>query len=445
MNAPIRLVALLLVALLLGPAPARADLASHFGMNPRTMGLGGAYAAVSDDLASLYYNPAGLVQLQGISVSTGLLLGMPLLGEDGVTLDNEDETSFYLHVGVPLSGKLKNHLALGVTLNMPFSRNLSGKLYKKDEPYFVSYTSAVQLMQFRAGAAFRIPWEPLSFLSFGAAVQVLASVSGGVGLYVPLQSGGEEGAADPDSRLEAWIDLEVPTRVFFTGGVMAELGEHLRLGLTYRSKQEVEMILPVVITARIAASESLNITIPVDGEARFKPKYYPQQLSLGASYRRGDWLVALDLTWIDYSSYVIPYASVYLNVEELKKDPGLQLLIGDDGEILDPHAPDVRWSDMVVPRLGVEYSPLSWLTTRVGYFFERSPLRGTDLPIYDCDKHGLALGARASLLRPWDLVPGMLNIDLTLQDIWYVSRTVLGSEVGGHVLALSLGVEVVFM
>lgn len=424
------------------PAVCRADLASHFGINARSQGMGGAYVGVAEDLAALYYDPAGLVQLKGLSVSAGVLVGVPLLGEQGTRLDMPEETSFYLHVGIPLSGKLKDHLALGVSLNMPWGKNLAGRLYPKDDPYFVAYTSAVQLMDFRAGAAVRIPWEPLSWLSLGAALQVLASVSGAVSLYVPLQSGSEP---DPDSQLEAWIDLDVPTSVFFTAGAMAELGEHWRIGLTYRSRQSVEMVLPVTITARIAVSDDLNITIPVQGEARFNPKFYPQQVSLGASYRRGRWLVAADLTWVDYSEYVIPYATVVLDVEKMKKDPGLQILIGPDGQILDPHAPRIVWQDTVVPRVGAEVGVLSWLTLRAGYSFEHSPLRGTDIPVYDCDKHGFSLGARASLLRPWDLVPGWLHVDLTLQDVWYVSRRILGGEVGGHVLAASFGLEVVFL
>ena len=420
---------------------AEADQASHFGLNPRSMGLAGAYTAVSDDLSSLYYNPAGLVQLSGISVSTGLLLGFPLLGEDGRRLDMPDETSFYLHVGVPLSGALKDHLALGVSLNMPWGKNLAGKLYKKDEPYFAQYTAAVQLMQFRAGLSFRIPYKPLEFLSFGGSVLVLASVSGAVGLYVPLQSSG----SDPDSRMEAWIDLDVPTRVFFTAGIMARLGESWRVGLTYRSEQSVEMILPVTLTARIAVSDSMRVTIPVQGQMQFKPKYYPQQVSLGGSFRRGRWMLSADLTWVDTSSYVIPYGTVVLNVEKMKKDPGLQILIGDGGEILNPYVPKLTWTDTLLPRVGAEFDVLPWLTARMGYAFEYSPLRSTDIPIYDCDKHTLAAGLRASLLRPLDLVPGQLNLDLTVQETWYVGRSILGSDVGGHVLAVSFGAEVVFM
>ncbi len=435
----------IVIAALLWAPPAHTDLASHFGMSPRSMGLAGAFTGVSDDVTALYYNPAGLVQLRGLSVSTGVLVGRAYLEEDSTTLPMDEENSFYLHVGVPLAGALEDHLALGVTLNMPFGRQLHGRLYRKDEPYFVAYDSAVQLMQFRAGLAFRIPWEPLSFLTFGAAIQVLGSVSGGVTMYVPLQQEENGVAADPDSRMEAWIELDVPTTVFYTLGAMAEIGHHIRLGLAYRSEQSIEMLLPVNITARIAASSSMKITIPVAGLAEFNPKFYPQQVAAGGSFRMGRWLLALDLTWIDYSNYQIPYARVSLDIDKIKQDPGLALLIGSNGQILPPHVPRVEWTDMVVPRVGVEYAPLDWLTLRGGYFYERSPLKGTEIPSYDCDKHGFNLGARAGFMRPLGIVPGQLNIDIAFEDIWYVDREILGSEAGGHVFGFSAGVEVIFL
>jgi hypothetical protein len=36
------------------------------GVGARAMGMGGAYTAVSDDAAAIYYNPAGLAQMRRI-------------------------------------------------------------------------------------------------------------------------------------------------------------------------------------------------------------------------------------------------------------------------------------------------------------------------------------------------------------------------------------------
>jgi hypothetical protein len=318
-------------------------------------------------------------------------------------------------------------------------------MYKKDAPYFALYDASVQLLQFRAGVGVRIPWEPLSFITVGGALQVLGSVRGFVGFYSPIQKGGPEGPADPDSRLEAWMDIEVPTSTFYVVGAQAQLTPELRVGIAWRSAQSLEIQLPITLTARLAVNDGFQVSIPVDGEARFTTKHQPQQVSVGASYQLGKLLLTGDLTWVDYSDFKIPFARVTLNIERLKKDPGLKILLGEDSELLDPREPDVEWSDMVVPRLGAEYQVLSWLTARGGYYYENSPLVSTDLPVYDCDKHAWTFGARASFLRPWDLIPGRVNADLALQEMYYVGRTILGSAVGGHVFSFSAGLEVTFL
>ena len=435
------LVATMLLGLL--PAGARADLASHFGMNPRTMGLGGAFTAVAEDLTALYYNPAGLVQLQGMTAATGVLVGLPGLREDSRTLEMFRESSFFVHVGVPFSGRLKDHLAFGVSLNMPFGKYLDARLYKKQEPYFVMYEASVMMLQFRAGGALRIPWGPLSWLSIGGALQVFSAVQGHVGIYAPFQKGGAGDPDDPDSRLEASAEMDVPTRFFFTLGAMAFLGKHWRVGLSYRSSMSQEVEIPITLTTRLESNIG-RLEIPVAGMASFTSKHWPQQLTLGASFRRGRLLVSLDLTWLDFSDYIIPTGRMTLDIDRLKNDPRISLILPDP-ELLAPLEPRVELSDVVVPRLGVEFQVLDWLTARAGYFYERSSINSVDLPIYDCDKNGFSLSARASFMRPLGLLPGRLNVDLAITDVWYVERTVLGSEVGGHVFGVSAGVEVIFL
>jgi long-chain fatty acid transport protein len=437
---------LLSSALLLLAAPARADLANQFGISPKSMGLAGAYTGVSDDLAALYYNPAGLVQLKGMTVAAGVLFAFPFLSEDSTRLGMPNEESYYLHAGISFTGKLKDHLALGVSLNLPMGKHLSATLYKKQDPDFVLYDYSVQILQIRVGGAFRIPWKPLEFLTIGAAIQILGSLLGEIGFYSPFQRSDAQGnAADPDSRLEAWGHFEMPTTVFATVGMMAFLGDHWRVGVTYRQQQYIEVQLPIVFTTRLALSDTSRVNLPVAGTAIFKPKFFPHQVSLGASYQRKKLLLTGDLTWINYSNFATPFPEVKLDIDELKKDPGTSLLLGNNSVLLDPMQPHLEWQDVVVPRIGVEYQFLSWLTGRAGYFYERSPLKAADVPIYDCDKHGLTLSARASFLRPLNLIPGWLNIDVALEELIYAPRKIIGSDVGGHAFALSSGVELIFL
>ncbi len=427
------------------PRGAEADLASHFGMNPRSMGLGGAYSAVAEDMAALYYNPAGLIQLEGFTIAAGFLAGKPLLSEDDQSLGMASELSYQLSVGIPLSGNLTDYLAFGVSLTMPWGQILNTKLYSKQQPYFVLYDASVHMLQLRFGIAGRIPWKPLSFITFGFATQVLGSMTGGIGFYAPYQRGDDGVPSDPDARLETWANIEVPTATFFTAGMMAELGENVRVGLTYRQEQFIEVVLPISFNTKLMTSDDAGIGIPVNGMATYLAKHSPHQISLGSSFNWHKWLFSGDLTWVNYSSFKTPSPTVTLDTDKLKHDPGLKAILGPNSMLLDPQEPQVEWNDMLVPRVGIEYQALSWLTTRVGYYYERSPLIQTDFPIYDCDKHGLSVGARASFLKPWNLIPGRFNFDLSLQDIYYVGRSILGSEVGGNVIAIQTGIELIFL
>ena len=63
---------LVVVGLLLGPAPGARAVFDDLELSPRARGLGGAYAGLSNDAAGLFYNPAGLVNVEGIDVYTSL-------------------------------------------------------------------------------------------------------------------------------------------------------------------------------------------------------------------------------------------------------------------------------------------------------------------------------------------------------------------------------------
>jgi hypothetical protein len=46
------------------------------GVGARALGMGGAFAAVADDASAMYWNPAGIVNVKGVEVSSVKLLGM---------------------------------------------------------------------------------------------------------------------------------------------------------------------------------------------------------------------------------------------------------------------------------------------------------------------------------------------------------------------------------
>jgi long-subunit fatty acid transport protein len=52
--------------------PVELQETNYFGMGARAMGMGGSYVAVSEDVAAMFYNPAGLVQVRRPELAGGL-------------------------------------------------------------------------------------------------------------------------------------------------------------------------------------------------------------------------------------------------------------------------------------------------------------------------------------------------------------------------------------
>ena len=67
----------ILGGLLLLPSLALANGFAINEMGTKAVGMGGAFAAQADDPSAVYYNPAGIVQLEGTQVSGGMGFILP--------------------------------------------------------------------------------------------------------------------------------------------------------------------------------------------------------------------------------------------------------------------------------------------------------------------------------------------------------------------------------
>jgi len=151
-------------------------------LNARSAGLGEAYIALSDDFGALYYNPAGLIFLQGINIGFthlelpnswtrveyigGIInldkfsigLGVSLKG-----ISNPDELLFPFSENsyqISLASKILPNLSLGGTFYLYQSTLDTGKAFGFGEDLGVIYELNPL---FRVGAVF---YNPISRLSW---------------------------------------------------------------------------------------------------------------------------------------------------------------------------------------------------------------------------------------------------------------------------------------
>ena len=227
-------------------------LASGFALLEQSASrLGTAFAgtaAAADDATTLFYNPAGMMNLDGVQV-TAVASGIGLSSEFtnsnsqpalGQTLggDGGDAGGFHgipaLYVAVPFT----KDLAAGFAFNVPFGLTLE---YDDDwMGRFQAIKSEIQTYNFNPSLAFRLN-DHIS-LGFGLSYQrILAELTNAVNYTAVI---GSVSPALVPSNLGLEGDLVVrgdDSAWGFNAGVLFEFSERTRLGLSYRSSIHYEV------------------------------------------------------------------------------------------------------------------------------------------------------------------------------------------------------------
>lgn len=385
------LAALLVFSLPAGPDRARASVSDILGVGIRGTAMGMAYTAVADDYSAAYFNPAGLAQVKRAQLTfqlTHAKARFTLSNRDQLIGFYEDATTYgfppeMVRRSMPtgdmpdangamlgfcgdmgyLTG-FKN-LYFGLAMYIPFGKLVQTPVVFRTDviPHFVRYFDALQGMDMHVALAYR----PLDWLSVG------------VGLHSFLNL---EGETFIDTVLLDLSDLQNGTYVLpgvnrqvlwsFAplGSILIRPLEGLRVGLIYRgankAKIKYQQFVTIGLPVDFTKEESLTLisaALPFDYTFFFTP----ESLTGGVSYQVIDrLLLSLDLAWYRYSAFT-------------------------DGKGNDP---DPAFSDILIPRAGLDFEALEALHVYAGYFFEPSPVPGqrTRNNYLDMDRHVLSCG-----------------------------------------------------
>jgi long-chain fatty acid transport protein len=399
--------------------------------------LGTAFAgtaAAGDDATILYFNPAGLMLLDGAQASivtsgveitsefedtgSSAAFGQPLGNDGGDAGDWNFIPSAYF--ATPLGERW----AWGVGINAPF-----GLTTDYDPGWmgrFQALRSEIMTLNVNPSLAYRV--NPR--LSFGIglnyqrleaeltnAVDYSAVIGQGV---QQLVLGGQLPSAAAPGVLGATAGLECRARVRgdddawgFNFGVLYELSEQTRLGLSYRSRLEYDVRGAVRFTAPVTADPvgagiltqaaapgaalasgpaSVDLTVPDSA-------IFSVQQSLGQRAR-----LLLDVSWTGWST-----------IQELRvvRDTGATVSVTPE-----------RWRDAWRYALGANYSLTDTVMLRAGVAYDETPVpTATRTPrLADADRTWLAVGAR------W--IRGPLTLDFGFAHLF--ARSVSLAQNGGN-------------
>lgn len=394
----------LVAAVTLVAPVARADNFDLYGYGPRGAAMGGALTAEANDYTAVFYNPALLVNTQ--DVNFGFHFQWYRMQADvhpkdlAQTLDCSkcqapDSVGYSVGLLVPLAGKVKNHLALGVGVYLPSTVMLRLAAPDTTTPFWYHYNSNPERIVIHAGAGIKIT----DWLNLGLGIQALADLQGdGATVQVDLFS---------KQVTQRSIDSNLSTRVGPVFGVNLKPTSKLRLGATF--KWEMKLLY------RIPASVDLTGVGRLDFAVTGVAHYSPHTLTFGAAYDITDnFTVSLDGEWQNWSAAPSPYVNLSIALTGATLNAlGLDTAFN----INSPNQPP-GFSDTFGGRLGMEWRLSERFAARAGGFLRPTPVpkqnvSGTNL--LDNTTIGAAVGVGFNFPDPLEIFASPIKIDLAGQ------------------------------
>lgn len=381
------------LGLLAATTSAQANPLDAFGLGARAPALGSAYAAVADDSAAGYYNPAGLARSGELHIDLGYQAARPALSVSGQRQQLLDTRG--LTAGIVLPGRVLGvQMAFGLSLFLPDQHITRIHVLSHDLPRLHMYDNRTQRFFLAANLAVRL-WRGLYV---GGGLSFLSRSSGTVQLK------GQIGLTDPaGSTLTSAVAVDLLAVRYPQVGLLWEVTRQLSLALVYRHRFLLQLEQGFNIDADVAdpGREPVVTGGKLRELARSVDLFQPWQLVLGTALRLPSVQLSFDLTYSRFSEQPAPAATFTLDLD-----------IGQLGDLVKlpksvPY-PDPGFHDLLIPAVGVEWRAIEGaagdrlaLDLRAGYRYEASPVPEQlgESSFGDADKHIVSCGFGLQLSR----------------------------------------------
>jgi len=392
---------------LLQPSPSRGSIFDTYGFGSRGTAMGNALTAGALDFHAVYYNPAQLMERNMTHVGVGVSYIHPNLSidRDLLTSDNPSilpgqNVGFTVGVSTPLGGVFKQKVALGFGMFIPLMRMTRAQNVDYGSPQFYNYENLPDKLIVALGAAVR----PFPWLDIGIGTQILADLDGQGDVTLSLVEGK---VTDRKMSIDLHGDLAL------TAGMTVRPMKGLSLAISYRESLDLAYSLPLYAEIK----EIGMLVFDISGTSL----YTPHQINVGVQYTIPEWnlSIASDLTYALWSLAPSPSPIITVNLDNSGLIPSADpqpLLDAESGPI------DLEAKDVLIPRLGLEYHPISSLALRAGYSYRPTPL---PTPIHqtnyaDSDAHLTSVGLAWSFQDPTHVHKKPITIGLSAQ--WTILR-----------------------
>jgi long-chain fatty acid transport protein len=416
----------------------------------KAMGMGFAFTAQANDPSAIYFNPAGIVQLEGQNIKVGVTYikenGADFTGTTPLTLNTgtglfniRSETQKDLDFFVPnafWTRKASPNFAYGVGIFVPFG--LGQEYENRTTSIFRNQATKVEIMTFVVNPT--VAWKVNDVLSVGAGIdfmygQAKLSQAGVVRL----------GAAPLDQVNIFQLDLEGDGTAWgYNFGLLLIPSKNWKVGLSYRSPfkldikdgdvdlRDINSTVPFVpgpggpfTAAQVFGGTSFHTTASTRIDM-------PATAALGIAYIRDRLTLEADLDftfWHSFRSLVVD--------------------IKNNNPLLPDSVRPEEWKDKVAVYVGGEYRVTDPLALRLGFRYDPTPVPANTMSplLPDSDKMYYCAGAGYKV-RNWTFDLAYMYVDKkdrTVNDQVNVAPPSIGTGFNGtwegdaHLVALDIG------
>lgn len=349
------------------------------------MGQGNAFVADASDASAIFYNPAGLNQLQRPQVYQGTFFNYPDREYDNGGPTSETNHRLYRNMSVYIAVPVHNRVAVGVGFFSPFGM---GTVWHPEWPgrYLTTYTS---MKTYTLNPVVSV--KPLDNLSLAAGFDVMWSK---VKLMrkSPLVIGGVQ-------RPDAEVNLEGDGQGYgYNLGALYEPVAGVKLGVSYRSEifirhdGTLSTKLPLPLPSPMATAGTSDLT-------------FPPSVTMGISYSRiRPFTFEFDATWTGWSSY-----------DQFKVKTEYPVTV--NGVLTNTVTVPKNWHDSWAFRFGANYEIMEGIKIRAGYIYDLTPVPDAtfDPQVPDANRHIFTVGKEFKYKR--------LTLGLAYNYIYFEPRT----------------------
>jgi long-chain fatty acid transport protein len=386
----------------------------------RAMAMAGAFTGLANDPSAVFFNPAGITQLDGTKFYAGSTLILPMHSYTSpAPMNSETETlgQTFAVINFYATHKLSDRISIGVGVNNQYG--LGTKWDANWVGKYLALETNIKSFFFTPVIAVKI----LDNLSIsGGATIAMANV------LITNKVKSAIGGTDPLVTLEA----DYTTAIGFTAGILWKPTNKLQIGAAYRSESTFDFSGTVTSDPASFVHPTYKINIPYPNGSASASLTTPQNLSVGLAFMPNDaWTIAVDGQYVGWSSYGTLEITLHdynaanptvagSTVESAKKD----------------------WQDTYILRLGFEYKASDNFALRFGVLYDHNPVKTmyVDPSLPDADRIGYNIGFGGKLTEH-------LLIDFAYLYEVFKDRNVSGSYYGlngtykniAHLFALNFG------